>query len=253
MLISLKRVINSGWKGFSRNMGLSLATVFIMIMVILMITFLLLLNPVSENLIADVKQKVDISVYFKEDAIEENIMQVKMEISRMPEINEVEYISKEEALENFLNRHKEDTVLVESLTEVGYNPFLASLNIRAQEAFQYEQISGFLENSPFKELVNKIDYNERKSVIEKVYAFTAGVKNGGIVFSIFLAVIALVIAYNTIRIAIQNSKEELAVMRLVGASNWFVRGPFLAQGVMVGFISAIIAFIITFAFSYGIN
>jgi len=253
MLISLKRTIKTGWKGFSRNMGLSFATIFVMIMVILMITFLYFLGPVSEILISDVKQKVDVSVYFKEDADEENIMKAKAEIAKMPDVKEVEYVSKEEALETFLNNHKGDSVLIESLTEVGYNPFLASLNIRAQEAFNYENITKLLDNNPFKYLIEKVDYNQRKPVIEKVYAFAAGINKTGIVLSVILAAIAGIIAFNTIRIAIHNSSEELSIMRLVGASNWFVRGPFLMQGMFIGFVSALIAFIIAFLSAYTIN
>lgn len=253
MLTSLKRIIKSGWKGFSRNMGLSFATIFIMIMVILMITFLYFLRPVSDILISDIKQKVDVSVYFKEDAGEDNIMKVKSEIAKISKVSEVDYVSKEEALETFLSKHKNDSTLIESLTEVGYNPFLASLNIRAEEAFNYEQVANLLDNTPFKDLVEKIDYTQRKPVIEKVYAFAAGVNNAGAGFSFLFGAIAVIIAFNTIRIAIHNSNEELSIMRLVGASNWFVRGPFLMQGIFIGFISALIAFIFSFFIAYGIN
>ncbi len=253
MLTSLKRVIKSGWKGFSRNMGLSFATMFIMVMVILMVTFLYFLHPVSDILISDVKQKVDVSVYFKEDVVEDNIMEVKAEIARIDKVNGVEYVSKEQALETFLNKHKNDPTLIESLTEVGYNPFLASLNIRAEETFNYEQVANLLNNTVFKDLVEKIDYTQRKPVIEKVYAFAAGVNKAGVGFSLLFGAIAIIIAFNTIRIAIHNSREELSIMRLVGASNWFVRGPFLMQGIFIGFISALIAFILSFLVAYSIN
>ena len=219
-------------------------------MVISLVTMLFLLGPISDTLISIVEDKIDISVYIKEDVSVGGIMELKSEISRIPEVEDVDYVSKEEALETFIKTHKDDPVLIESLTEVGYNPFLSCLNIKARQASQYEQVTSFLEGGTFQNLIEKIDYHERKPVIEKVFALTNGINKIGIFFSIIFGVIAVLIAFNAVRIAIHSSKEEISVMRLVGASNWFVRGPFLIQGIIVGFISALITLLITFIFSY---
>lgn len=252
-MISLKRIIKSGWNNFSRNIGLNLAAIFIMVMVIFMISFIYFLNPVSDVLIADVEKKVDISVYFNEGTLEENIYEVKAEIAKIPQVKEVEYISKEEAFDIFIEAHKDDPVLMESLTEVGYNPFLASLNVKAQETSQYEQVASFLETGPFKDLINKVDYHQRKPVIEKVYSFTSGIKRIGVILGLFFGLIAVLIAFNTVRITIHNSNEEISIMRLVGASNWFVRGPFLVQGIIVGIIAALISLLVFFGASWAID
>jgi len=253
MLILLKRIIKSGWKSFSRNIGLSSATIFIMVMVISMITFLYILNPISNILIEDVQKKVDVSVYFKDGVLEEDIYFVKAEIGKVSQVKEVKYISKEEALEIFLERHKEDPVLIESLTEVGYNPFLASLNIKAQKISQYEEIANFLQTEEYSSLVEEIDYHQRKPVIDKVFATTAGVRRIGIFFSLIFGLIAIIIAFNAVRIAIHNRDEEISTMRLVGASNKFVRGPFLVQGIIVGSVAAIIAFLLSFIIFWAAN
>jgi len=252
-MTSLKRIIKSGWSAFFRNLALSLATIFIMVMVISLITFLYFLNPISDILISDVEKKVDVSVYFKEGILEEDIFQAKAEIAKISEVEEAEYVSKEQAFEIFLNRHKDDPVLIESLTEVGYNPFLASLNIKAQDASQYGQIADFIQTGPFKDIIEKVDYHQRKPVIDKVYALTSGIKRMGIFFSLVFGLIAGLIAFNTIRMAIHNSSDEISIMRLVGASNWFVRGPFLVQGIIVGFAAAIIVLFLTFGVSWGID
>jgi len=141
MLTSLKRIIKISWKEFSRNIGLSTGTVFVMVMAIFLVTMLFLFNLASGVLISDVQEKVDVAVYFKRDVLSENILEVKSEISKIPEVRNVEYVSKEQALEKFIERHKDDPVLMESLTEIGGNPFLASLNIKAHQA------------SPFKESI----------------------------------------------------------------------------------------------------
>ena len=253
MLTKIKRIIKTGWKEFSRNIGLSMATVFIMIMVISLVTILFLLKPVSDILIGNVQKRVDVSVYLKEDVNTDQIMEFRSELSKIPEVKEINYVSKEEALETFIEIHKDDPVLIESLTEVGYNPFLASLNIKAWEASQYEQVANFLESDSFQNLIDKVDYYQRKPVIEKVFALADGVNKVGFFLGIIFGAIAVLISFNTVRIAIHSSKEEISIMRLVGASNWFIRGPFLVQGVIVGFIAVIITLLITFGFSYFLN
>jgi cell division transport system permease protein len=249
-MTSLRRIIRSGWSAFWRNIALSLATIFIMVTVLSLVTFLFFLRPVSDILIADVEKKVDVSVYFKEDVSEDDIVQVESEVSKIAQVSEVEYVSKDEAFDIFVERHKDDPILIESLTEVGYNPFLASLNIKAKEASQYEEITKFLETGQFKDLIDNVDYYQRKPVIDKVYAMTSGANRIGILFSLIFGLIAVLIAFNTIRIAIHNSSEEISIMRLVGASDWFVRGPFLVQGIIVGLISAFISLFITFGASW---
>lgn len=253
MFTSLRRIIKAGWKNFSKNIALSLATILVMTMVISLTTLLFLLKPASEILISEFQDKVDISIYFKKDILSEEIAGVRAEISKISEVKNVEYVSKEQALEKFVARHKDDPVLMESLTEVGENPFLASLNIKAWQASQYEQVTNFLETGPFKNLIDKVDYYQRKPIIEKVFSLTAGINKAGIFFTLVLGVIAILVAFNTIRIAIYNSSQEISIMRLVGASNWFIRGPFLIQGILVGLIAALVTLFITFGICYGFD
>jgi len=253
MFTSLKRTIKTGWKNFSRNIALSVATISIMIMVVSLATLLFLLGPISDILISDIEEKVDVSVYFKEDVSPEDILAAEEEIYKISEVKEIEYVSKDQALERFTENHKDDPDLLESLTEVGYNPFLASLNIRAWEVSQYGQVASFLETGPFKDLIDKIDYYQRKPVIDKVYALISSINKTGIFFSIILGAIAILVAFNTVRIAIYNSNKEISIMRLVGASNWFIRGPFLIQGIIVGVFAALITLLITLVVCWGLN
>lgn len=241
MIASLKRIIKAGWIGFSRNRALSIATIFIMVMIICLATSLVLLQGVAGFLITDLQEKIDISVYFKEDSPEQDILRVKEEVSKIPEVKSVEYISKEECLNRFSQKHKQDPLLMDSLQELGLNPFLPALNIRAWQASQYAAVVSFLEKDSFESIIEKIDYYERKPIIERLFKVTSDVNKAGVIFSIVLASVAVLVAFNTIRLAIYSSREEISVMRLVGASNWFIRGPFIAQGVIVGLISIIIS------------
>lgn len=244
MTNNFKRIIKSGWKDFRQQTSFSLTTIFIMMLAISLLTSLFLFQKGSQFLVESLREKVDMRVYFNEELTGDKILEIKEELSHLPEIKNIEYVSKEEALQKFTLRHENDQVIMDSLAEVGTNPLLASLNIRAWEASQYSAISSFLDNSSLKPLITKVDYNQKKDSIEKLFSITSTVNRVGIVSSIALAFIAVLISFNTIRLAIYGSKEEIETMRLVGASNWFIRGPFLTQGAIIGIFASLITILI---------
>lgn len=243
-MITFKRILKSGWISFRRNSGLSMATIFIMVMTISMITSLLLLQETTKFLIVSLTEKVDIAIYFSQEPSETEILKIQKELSQLSEIKKMEYVSKEQALAKFTERHKDEEIIMESLKEVGGNPLLSSINIKAFEASQYAAISSFLEDSSFNDLISKVDYQQKKPAMDKLFSLTSSINTTGIVLSIALAVMAVLISFNAVRIAIYNSKDEIETMRLVGASNWFIRGPFLVQGVISGGLAVIITFMI---------
>lgn len=240
MFIFFKRLIYLGWRDFRRQGTISLATVFILILTISLITSLFLFQKTIQFLITDLKERIDIRVYLKEELAEQDILKIKEQLSNLPEVKQVEYISKEKALEKFTQKHQQDQLLMESLKEVGGNPFFASLNINAWQAGQYASIVNFLNSSSFKDLIVKIDYYQKKPAIEKLSSITADINTIGIIISLILGIIAFSIAFNQIRLAIYHSKEEIEIMRMVGASNWFIRSPFLVQGAIAGVLAALI-------------
>lgn len=247
MFTSIKRIFKSGWQSFSRDGDIAAANIFIMTMTILLATSLFLFKDISQILISAIREKADISVYFKTAAQEEDILNIQEELSKIPEVKDVEYVSKEKALEDFIQRHKDNQVLMGSLEEVGGNPFLAALNVRAFEASQYQAVVNFLDATlepTYQNLIEKVDYYQRKPVIERIFALTSGAGKVGIFLSIVLAIVAILVAFNTIRLAILNQAEEIKIQRLVGASNWFIRGPFLVQGAISGIISTLISLLI---------
>jgi len=243
MLTLLKKTIQRGWLNFIRNSGISIATCFIIGMTIFLISSLFLLRDVTQFLTTALQEKVDISVYFKETTLEEEILELKEEISKIPEVKEVEYISRAEALERFIERYKNNPVVMESLAEVG-NPLLPALNITAWQVSQYLAITNFLENIPEKDLIDKVDYYQRKPVMDRIFSITSTINIIGIILSLILAIIAILVAFNQIRLAIYNSREEIGIQRLVGASDWFIRGPFLTQGAISGGIAAVATFLV---------
>jgi len=243
MLTLLKKTFRSGWMNFVRNSGLSIATCFIIGMTIFLIASLFLFKQVNNFLIATLREKIDISVYFKDTAQENDIMAVKDEVSQIPEVKEIDYVSKEQALEIFTERYKDNPVIMASLAEVG-NPLFAALNIKAKQANQYQAITSFFDNVPQKDLIDKVDYYERKPIIERLSSIGATANIIGIIFSLILGIVAVLVAFNQVRLAIYNSREEIGIQRLVGASDWFIRGPFLTQGAISGALAGIATFLV---------
>jgi cell division transport system permease protein len=246
MFTSLKRVISLGYRGLVGDGSQIFATIFILTAAILLTSSLFLSGRVSRFLIDSLESKADISVYFADTALQEDITQVKDELERIPQVREVIYISKDQALEEFKKRYENNQALMDSIRELGGNPFVASLRVQVKNPSQYQSIAGYLDNLNIPDVIEKIDYSQRQNVIERIFSITSFLGKTGLLFSLILVVIAILITFNTIRLAIYNSQEEVKIQRLVGASNWFIRGPFLAQGAIAGIISALISFLVLF-------
>jgi len=253
MLILIKRMFRAGWQIFSRDKEVALATVFILFLAISLVSSLFLFTNLSNFIITSAQEKIDISVYFKEEADEDDILGIKKEIAKFPEVKEIEYVSPDQALAEFVERHEKDPTLIESIEEIGRNPFLASLTIKAWEPSQYGAVSSFLETADFQDLIEKIDFYERKSIIERVSSLSSSAAKIGIFVSIVLMLIAILVAFNTIRLSIYNSSEEIKIQRLVGASNLSIRGPFLVQGAISGLIATLICFLLFALLSWSLN
>ena len=245
-MISFKRVLRSGWEKFSRDKSSSGAALFVMIIVMSIATMLFFLQGMATFMIAGLQESVDISTYLKNTATQEEVAQLKEELESMPEVREVKYISKEQALESFVETHKQDEVILESLEIVGQNPLLASLSIKAFSVSQYPAISKFLEDTPLASIISDVDYFDRAPVIGKLSTLTAGIQNAVLLVTLFAGLIAVLVAFNTIRLTIYNSRDEIEIMRLVGASSWFIRGPFIIQGMIVGVLATLITTLLFF-------
>lgn len=250
MIIFLKRIIKSGWANFRRYGNLSFATCFVLVMTTILAGFLFLSRDILDCLIKEARDKADISVYFQEGCAEEKIFETKEELNSFSGVETVKVKSKQEALEEFIEKHSDDPDLIDSLIEVGTNPFLASLNIKASEVQSYKEIESYLKDEKFEGLIEKVDYYRRKPVIQKIFNITVFLDRAGIVILIIFIIASVLITFNTIRLAISGREEEISIMRLVGASNSFIRGPFLVQGVLCGILSFVISFIVVGLSSY---
>ncbi|KKR03722.1 MAG: hypothetical protein UT31_C0011G0004 [Parcubacteria group bacterium GW2011_GWF2_39_13b] len=243
------RILRTGWNNFIRNRWLALATIFVMILTIFTMTVLIFLSVIGGQLLTILQNKIDVSVYLKQETADQDIKQMQADLLSLGEVKKVTFVSSEDALAEFKKKHESNQTLMDSLKELG-NPLLPAVNIEAQSASQYDSIINFLEQGKYKKIIDKINYQQNKPLIERLMKFSNTVKRSGIIVSIILAIIAGLVTFNTIRLALYNFREEIGVMKLVGASSWFARGPFLVEGVIYGIIAAAATMIIIFPIIY---
>jgi cell division transport system permease protein len=243
--LTLFRIIKSGWHNFRRNGWLSLATVSIIFLAIFTMTSLILTNVIIGDVLANLQNKVDVSVYLKQETGQADIANIQADLASLKEVKSVGFVSSAEALATFKEKHKDNQALMDSLKELG-NPLLPTINIEAQNASQYEGIINFLEQGKYNKIIDKINYQQNKSLIDRLFSFSNSIKRGGLILGIILSIIAILVTFNTVRLAMYNFREEIGVKRLVGASDWYIRGPFLVEGMLYGAIAAVVTLIIFF-------
>lgn len=244
MVTALTRILKFGFRNFRRNGLLSVATIAVMALSILVLYGLLVLNAVSRTALASLEDKIDISAYFVSGTPEAQIQEVEAALGELSEVARVEYVSETRALEVFRAEHKDDPTIEQALAELEGNPLLASLNIKATAPDKYAAIAEFLESENLKPIVEKVTFRQNQLVIERLSRILDTFRAAGLGITVVLALIAALITFNTIRLAIYSNREELGIMRLVGASNRFVSGPYVVTGLIYGALSAVIGLLI---------
>lgn len=252
MINYTRKMFKNGWDYFWRQGFLSFATALVIFIATILGTALYFFQGGVMYLTQELKDKIDISVTFKEESAREEILNIREELVNLPEIKSVDYISSEDAYNAFIESHEGDKYL-EALELISVNPFLPSLRIQTKQPSQYKEVSEYLKQSEFKDMIEEINDYKRGVMIEKLSSLTNSVSVAGISVTLFLSLIAIVVTFNTLRLSIYSQKEEIGIMRLVGAKNSFIRGPFLVQGILCGFFAATLSFflflIIPFAFN----
>ncbi|HBB43846.1 MAG: putative cell division protein, ftsX-related protein [Parcubacteria group bacterium GW2011_GWA1_44_13] len=253
---ALKRIIKAGFISFWRNGSVSLSAVFVMIVALFMIASTLLITAFLGTALEDLQDKIDINIYVDAKASEEQIISLQKQIETIPEVDKVTYISREDALTAFRARHENDHRIIQALDEIGDNPLPAALTVKAKEPSQYQGIANFLSNkSELSEgsmisIISKVNYNDNKVAIERLSRLIAGVKKLGSIITAVMIGISILITFNTIRLAIFIARDEIGVMRLVGGSNEYVRGPFVVEGILYGLVAAFLTLILFYPITY---
>lgn len=246
MFLTLGRTMKSGWVNFYRNGYLSVAAVSVMLLCLFTVSSLYIIVLTADNILQNMQEKVNVSVYFKASVSEESILKAKKDLDNFSEIKSVEYVTKEQALENFKKNSATEPVILQSLEEIGENPLLSYLVIQANNANQYDLVGEYLQNASFKDEISRVNYGKNKEVIDRLNNIVAEVRKIGLGIAGLFSIISLLIISNTVRITIYTHRKEVEVMRLVGASNTYIRLPFIFEGIIYGFVASVISTLLLF-------
>ncbi|MBI3633585.1 MAG: ABC transporter permease [Candidatus Vogelbacteria bacterium] len=249
--VNFKRVVKTGFINFWRSGIVSFASVLVMVVTLFIVGSLIVGGAVLDSALSLVKDRVDVNIYFRTDANEADINDLKTALIALPEVRSITYTSSEQALADFKERHKDNSLISSSLAEIGDNPLGASLSVKAKEPSQYEGIARFLESDQALtvngvNIVDKVNFYQNKKIIDRLAKIVDSAQKLGFAVSLLFVIIVVLVTFNTVRLAIFIAKEEIAVMRLVGASNWYIRGPFIITGIIYGFVGALIAMLILY-------
>lgn len=253
MFTVISRIIHYGFVNFWRNGWPAAATVAIMVIALQVFLGLTLFNVVTDHAVASIQDKIDVSIYFKTNTPEDEILNIKQSLESLSEVKTVEYISSDRALEIFKEAHKEDTTITQAVSELNANPLVASLNIKAKRPDQYASIARYLDAPNITRFAESLSYAKNQQVIDRLVSIINNVNRGGLIVTIALAVIAGLVVFNTIRLAIYSNRDEISIMRAVGASNALVRGPFMIEGIIAGALAAAISLAIAAPVAYVIS
>jgi cell division transport system permease protein len=249
--LTTKRVARYGFIGFFRNGFVSLSAVFIMTITLFVVSALIIGNAALSSVLHNLTNQVDVTVYFIPNTNEDQIAQISQSLKALPEVASIAYVSSDEALARFQARHQNDQITLQALQELDDNPLGASLEVRAKDTSQYEAIAQYLSAQQASgagagATIEKVNFAQNKTAIDRLTHIIQTSRTLGLAIMIILALASILIAFNTIRLAIYTSREEIGVMNLVGAEHWYVRGPFMVAGVLYGVVSGIIVLLLLY-------
>ena len=215
-----------------------------MVVTLFVFSNLVLFDFFTNEVIKIIRNKIDLSVYFNSSVDESEIFKVKDIVTQLPEVERVDYLSREEALTSFNEKHTNNEVVRRALEELGINPLQSSLNIKVKQGESYETVVAFIDGAPFKDSISKVNFTENRLIIERLNKLVSAIQKFGWGVIIVFAALAILIAFNSVRMAIYSFKEEINIMRLVGASKWFIRGPFMIMGLIISLAASAAVFLV---------
>lgn len=255
--LTVKRIFRAGILSFSRNAFVSFASILVMTVTLFTVGVTLFAGVILGSALAELRDKADVNVYFTQNAPEDRMLELKASLEALPEVSKVEYLSRDEALAQFRERHKNDQLTLSALDELGDNPLGAVLNIKAKDISQYESISAFLKDQQSSQvggasIIDKINFYDaqHRAALERLQYITSSAKVLGEWIVAILILTTLAISFNTLRLAIYSSRDEIQVMRLVGAGSFYIRAPFMVEGVLYGLIAGMVTLLIFYPLTW---
>lgn len=243
-MLSFLRVIKFAIQDIVRNTSLSFMTILILILMLLSINTFIIIRILTESATENIKNRIDVSIYFNHAAQEKQISEIRKYIESFPEVINLEFFTRDEVLQGFRDKYSGNSEIVSALEELDENPLGATLVIKTREPGDYEKIIKALSVPEYENIIESKTFADTKKVITKIDIITKQIEKFSIGISAFFALIAFIIIFNTVRVAIYTQRVEISIKKLVGATNWFVRGPYIIEGIIFSIVSTVITYAI---------
>ncbi len=256
--IIAKRIFRTGFLGFWRNSFVSLASILVMTVTLFVVGVVVFAGVILDSTLRDLRDKADVNVYFTTNASEEDILQLQKEVKARPEVLSAEYISAADRLAAFRTRHQNDQLALQALDELKGNPLGAVLTVKAKDISQYDVIAHFLKTQQAlsaggrPSIIDKVNYFDvqHQEALTRLEKITDSAQQLGFVIIIILILTTVAILFSTLRLAIYTSREEIHVMRLVGAGQFYIRAPFMVEGMLYGLFAGMFTLVLFYPLTY---
>lgn len=245
MFVSFNRILRSALASFKRNGWLTIAAIFIMTQALLIISIFASLNVVISSSIKAINERIDVAVFFKETAPEKEILALKDQVSNWSEVEAVTYTSPQAALDKFLAEHRNRSAIREVVSEEE-NFLPASLEIKVSDPYEIEGVIDRVVKGSYSKLVSETSLEDNQNLIEKLRNLGSFIQRSSLLLALVFLIIAVLIIFNTIRITIFTRHEEIEIMKLVGATDWYIRWPFIVEGMLYGLVSIMITLVLLY-------
>jgi cell division transport system permease protein len=236
-MLSFLRVLKFAFQDLWRNLSLSFMTVFILVLMLLSVNTLWSLDVLTKQAVESVKKQIDVSIYFVPQATEKNVAEIKSYIQMFSEVTDIKLQSKEDVLASFREQHKLQKEALDALDELGANPFGPTMVIKTKEPKDYKKIIDALNVPEYETIIEAKSFDNHEDAIERLQNITNRIERVGFGLTVLFAIISFLIIFNTVRVAIASQRVEISIKRLVGASNWFIRGPYMIESVLFTVLS----------------
>ncbi len=254
MLLTTMRILKTGFRNFFRNAWLSTAATIVMTVTLSLVAVSYIANSALTSAIQGVVAKIDISIFLNDANTPEQNKDFRAKLEQEENVKSVKFLTKDDALAAYRKQYENDPKVRDIISETN-NPLPASFQIKTKDPSKIDGVIKVAEQTEFKPLLapkDAISYKDkRKATIDKIVSISNFLRTTGIVASVVFIIISTMIIFNTIRMAIFTRREEIEIMKLVGATNWFIRGPFIFEAILYGVIAAILAVIFVYTVVLG--
>lgn len=243
---TLWRIIHAGTVNFIRNASLAIAAMAVMVITLTIVLFSIVTNATLTHTIDDIADKIDVSVFLNDDTTEAEAQKLVADLKKQANVESVRYLDKEEALQRYIEQNADNQTLA-TAAGLADNPIPATIIIKPRDLNKIEDIKTYLVQDDIQALQTSgsPSYSgDRQKAIENITHATNILRRIGVVAVVVFALVSALIIFNTIQMAIFNRRDEIKIMRLLGASTGFIRGPFIVESIIYGLLSAILSVLI---------